>query len=59
MGRFQALSHEKSPQTLAWRREKQLQGANMNEVSDSLMLCEGMQLTGALEAFFNQTFELL
>jgi len=69
MGRFQALSHEKSPQThppvlwtagkLAKRREKQsVKGASLNEVSDSLVLCEGTRLAGALEAFFKQTFEL-
>lgn len=39
---------------LAKRREKQpVKGANLNEVSDSLMLCEGTRLAGALEAFFN------
>lgn len=70
MGRFQALSYENSSQThpavlwtagkLAKRREKQsVKGANLNEVSDSLMLCEGTRLAGALEAFFKQTFELL
>lgn len=38
---------------LAKRREKQpVKGANLNEVSDSLMLCEGTRLAGALEAFF-------
>ncbi len=45
---------------LARRREKQsVNGAYVNEVSDSLMLCEGIRLAGALEAFLKQTLELL